>query len=62
MLKYVINLSIHIYFLHRDFLPRGNGICTRRPLVLQLYNTGNGSAGDVASNSNRCSHTTYACL
>lgn len=21
----------------RDFLPRGNGICTRRPLVLQLY-------------------------
>jgi len=23
----------------RDFLPRGNGICTRRPLVLQLYST-----------------------
>ena len=22
----------------RDFLPRGAGICTRRPLVLQLYN------------------------
>ncbi len=24
----------------RDFLPRGTGIVTRRPLVLQLYNTG----------------------
>ena len=23
--------------MHRDFLPRSNGICTRRPLVLQLY-------------------------
>jgi dynamin 1-like protein len=23
----------------RDFLPRGTGICTRRPLVLQLYCT-----------------------
>lgn len=23
----------------RDFLPRGTGIVTRRPLVLQLYNT-----------------------
>ncbi|CAM9678280.1 unnamed protein product [Scytosiphon promiscuus] len=28
----------------RDFLPRGTGIVTRRPLVLQLYNTA-GSAG-----------------
>ncbi|CAM9648816.1 unnamed protein product [Chrysoparadoxa australica] len=26
----------------RDFLPRGTGIVTRRPLVLQLYNIGNG--------------------
>ena len=25
----------------RDFLPRGTGICTRRPLVLQLYCIGN---------------------
>ena len=24
--------------LYRDFLPRGSGIVTRRPLVLQLYN------------------------
>jgi hypothetical protein len=23
--------------LHRDFLPRGSGVVTRRPLVLQLY-------------------------
>ncbi|KAI8530056.1 hypothetical protein RHMOL_Rhmol11G0025100 [Rhododendron molle] len=26
----------------RDFLPRGSGIVTRRPLVLQLYNTEQG--------------------
>ena len=25
----------------REFLPRGTGIVTRRPLVIQLYNTGN---------------------
>ncbi len=24
----------------RDFLPRSSGICTRRPLVLQLYSLG----------------------
>lgn len=29
----------------RDFLPRGTGIVTRRPLILQLYNT----AGTVGS-------------
>ncbi|OWM83672.1 dynamin-related protein 1E-like isoform X2 [Punica granatum] len=27
----------------RDFLPRGSGIVTRRPLVLQLHKTGDGS-------------------
>ncbi|KFK37264.1 hypothetical protein AALP_AA4G234900 [Arabis alpina] len=27
----------------RDFLPRGSGIVTRRPLVLQLHKTGNGT-------------------
>ena len=26
------------FFFFRDFLPRGNGIVTRRPLILQLYN------------------------
>jgi len=26
-------------FVGRDFLPRGTGICTRRPLVLQLFNS-----------------------
>ena len=26
------------FFLFRDFLPRGNGIVTRRPLILQLIN------------------------
>ncbi|XP_008775627.1 dynamin-related protein 1C [Phoenix dactylifera] len=28
----------------RDFLPRGSGIVTRRPLVLQLHKTGDGQA------------------
>ncbi|KAL5705321.1 dynamin GTPase [Ranunculus cassubicifolius] len=31
----------------RDFLPRGSDICTRRPLVLQLLQTKNGSDGSV---------------
>lgn len=26
-------------FVGRDFLPRGSGIVTRRPLILQLMNT-----------------------
>ena len=30
----------------RDFLPRGSGIVTRRPLVLQLYSLANGVASD----------------
>lgn len=34
----------------RDFLPRGTGIVTRRPLVLQLYNTG-GTASTKRSGS-----------
>ena len=29
-------------FVGKDFLPRGSGICTRRPLVLQLVNVPNG--------------------
>lgn len=29
-------------FVGRDFLPRGNGIVTRRPLVLQLINSSMG--------------------
>lgn len=35
--------SVLEHVVGRDFLPRGNGICTRRPLVLQLYNTGSPS-------------------
>ncbi len=34
----------------RDFLPRGTGIVTRRPLILQLYNTA-GVSGKRASAS-----------
>jgi len=26
-------------FIFRDFLPRGSGIVTRRPLILQLINS-----------------------
>jgi len=39
----------------RDFLPRGTGIVTRRPLVLQLINRGGTSKprGD-ASKSGKC--------
>ncbi|UYV71290.1 DNM2 [Cordylochernes scorpioides] len=29
----------HQYYVVRDFLPRGSGIVTRRPLVLQLINS-----------------------
>lgn len=32
--------SVLEHVVGRDFLPRGTGIVTRRPLVLQLYNTG----------------------
>ena len=40
---YLIIISINIVF--RDFLPRGNGIVTRRPLILQLIN-GNTEYGE----------------
>jgi len=33
-------------FVGRDFLPRGSGICTRRPLVLQLMNSRHGEWGE----------------
>lgn len=37
----------------RDFLPRGSGIVTRRPLVLQLINrTSTKPASEVRSNVN----------
>jgi hypothetical protein len=31
--------SVLEHIVGRDFLPRGTGIVTRRPLILQLYNT-----------------------
>src|SRR5210317_605678 len=31
----------------RSFLPRGTGIVTRRPLVLQLFNTSGAASGSV---------------
>jgi len=33
-------------FVGRDFLPRGTGICTRRPLILQLVNNRSGEWGE----------------
>ena len=33
-------------FVGRDFLPRGSGIVTRRPLVLQLMNSSHGEWGE----------------
>lgn len=33
-------------FVGRDFLPRGSGIVTRRPLILQLINSNNGEYGE----------------
>lgn len=36
----------------RDFLPRGSGIVTRRPLVLQLYNTAGTTKRTSSSTSN----------
>lgn len=34
---------------HRDFLPRGSGIVTRRPLVLQLINSPTGELAAMAT-------------
>jgi dynamin 1-like protein len=34
----------------REFLPRGTGIVTRRPLVIQLYNTGNATIENDVEN------------
>lgn len=31
-----------VFLLSRDFLPRGSGIVTRRPLILQLINSPQG--------------------
>ena len=36
----------------KSFLPRGTGIVTRRPLILQLYNTSQGIPDDVSPGSN----------
>eukprot|EP01006_Ploeotia_vitrea_P032595 TRINITY_DN64783_c3_g3_i1.p1 TRINITY_DN64783_c3_g3~~TRINITY_DN64783_c3_g3_i1.p1 ORF type:complete len:585 (+),score=-22.23 TRINITY_DN64783_c3_g3_i1:14-1768(+) len=44
--------SVLEHIVGRDFLPRGTGICTRRPLVLQLYNTSNNSYHDNSDNNN----------
>ena len=36
----------------RDFLPRGQGIVTRRPLILQLIHTPSSSSSSYANNNN----------
>uniref|UniRef100_A0A672PT22 Dynamin-type G domain-containing protein n=1 Tax=Sinocyclocheilus grahami TaxID=75366 RepID=A0A672PT22_SINGR len=47
-------------FVGKDFLPRGSGIVTRRPLVLQLINcpTGEPSAQVLLA----CRNTSDACV
>uniref|UniRef100_A0A7S2V112 Dynamin GTPase n=1 Tax=Fibrocapsa japonica TaxID=94617 RepID=A0A7S2V112_9STRA len=42
-------------FVGRDFLPRGTGIVTRRPLILQLYNTSKGGSSSSSGSSGRTS-------
>ncbi len=40
--KININSDCLMHHICRDFLPRGSGIVTRRPIVLQLYNSNEG--------------------
>ena len=47
--------SVLEHIVGRDFLPRGNDIVTRRPLVLQLYNVSNASG-----NSGWCRHPPFS--
>lgn len=35
--------ALVLHCVYRDFLPRGSGIVTRRPLVLQLINAKQGT-------------------
>lgn len=36
--------KVQYFFVFRDFLPRGSGIVTRRPLILQLINSTTGES------------------
>jgi dynamin 1-like protein len=52
-LIFIINNSVLENIVGRDFLPRGNGIVTRRPLVLQLYSLGvDGTPAQAPSSPN----------
>lgn len=42
-------LTFLFFFFIRDFLPRGSGIVTRRPLILQLVNNKAGECVDHSS-------------
>ena len=42
LLECNVRQIFHFFFAIRDFLPRGSGIVTRRPLVLQLNYTKKG--------------------
>ena len=43
-------------FVGRDFLPRGSGIVTRRPLVLQLMNNPSGEWGEFLHAKGKAYH------
>jgi len=40
-------LELFPFSIHRDFLPRGSGVVTRRPLVLQLYSLSGVDRNDI---------------
>lgn len=48
-------------FFFRDFLPRGSGIVTRRPLVLQLINASAGGHMHIYTSTHVSMHQTHKC-
>lgn len=50
-------MSVDCLFFLRDFLPRGSGIVTRRPLVLQLINATAGGRMHIYTPTHASMHT-----
>ncbi len=55
---YPVGLYLFVANLRRDFLPRGSGIVTRRPLILQLINGPTGQ--DISQQWDRPSCTMFS--
>lgn len=47
IIKLYINLIFKENLVGRDFLPRGSGLVTRRPLVIQLNRVENSTEGKL---------------